>query len=125
MNVVVLTGRLVADPTLKYTPNGKAVTELRVAVDRRFKNEGEQTADFFDVVAWGQSAEFICNYGGKGQRVSIEGRLQQRSWEKDGQKRSKIEVVANSLQLLDKKQGEAKQEAASDEPDYDPFESEG
>jgi single-strand DNA-binding protein len=103
MNVVVLIGRMVADPELRYTPSGLAVTSFRIAVDRRFKKEGEQTADFIDVVAWKQSAEFAANYLTKGRLVGVEGRLQQRSWvQQDGQKRSKIEVVANSLQGLDK-----------------------
>jgi len=139
MNVVVLIGRMVADPELKYTPNGVAVCSFRIAVDRRFKREGEQTADFIDVVAWKQSAEFAANYLTKGRLVGVEGRLQQRSWvQQDGQKRSKIEVVANSIQGLDKpRDGQsseptaavaasstmppAAEEGAEADMDYDPF----
>ncbi len=104
MNVVALIGRLVADPELKYTPAGIAVCKLRIAVDRRFKNEaGEKQTDFFDVVAWRQSAEFASQYLAKGQRVAVQGSLQQRSWvQQDGQKRSAIEVVADNLQGMDK-----------------------
>ena len=106
MNTVCLIGRLVADPELKYTPSGNAVCNFRVAVDRRFKSEsGEKQTDFFDVVAWRQSAEFAAKYLNKGRLVSITGTLQQRSWvQQDGQKRSKVEVVADQLQGLDKAQ---------------------
>jgi len=138
MNVVALIGRMVADPELKYTPSGIAVTTFTIAVDRRFKNEsGEKQADFFDVVAWRQRAEYASNYLVKGQRVSVEGSLQQRNWvQQDGQKRSKIEVVAENLQGLDRPQGNqaggapSKDEQAVSAPpaveaesdmDYDPF----
>ncbi len=104
LNVVALVGRMVADPELKYTPSGVAVCTLRIAVDRRFKNEsGERESDFFDVVAWRQAAEFAANYLSKGRLVSVSGRLQQRSWvQQDGQKRYKIEIVADELQGLDR-----------------------
>ncbi len=136
MNVVALIGRVVADPELRYTPNGHAVTTIRVAVDRRFKSpSGEKETDFFDVIAWKQSAEFAANYLKKGRLVGIEGRLQQRSWvQQDGQKRSKIDVVANSLQGLDRPQGggapreesapmptEESAPIADADMDYDPF----
>lgn len=104
LNVVALVGRLVADPELKYTPSGVAVCSLRLAVDRWGKSEtGEKQTDFIDVVAWRHSAEFAANYLAKGRLVSVSGRLQQRSWvQQDGQKRSKIEVVAQDLQALDR-----------------------
>lgn len=140
MNVCVLIGRMVADPELKYTPSGVAVCSFRIAVDRRFKSEsGERETDFLDVVAWRQSAEFAANYLSKGRLVAVEGRLQQRSWvQQDGQKRSRVEVVANSLQALDRPSRDTDQvgptpamEAAAEEPqsepgpeadmDYDPF----
>ncbi|MEN6415875.1 MAG: single-stranded DNA-binding protein [Armatimonadota bacterium] len=104
MNVVVLIGRLVADPELKYTPSGVAVCQMRIAVDRRFKSEtGEKVADFFNVVAWRQRAEFAANYLGKGRLVAVEGSLQSRTWvQQDGQKRYSVEVVADNLQGLDR-----------------------
>lgn len=107
MNLVALIGRLTADPELRYTPSGVAVTSFTIAVDRRFKNEaGEKQTDFFDCVAWRQRAEFASNYLVKGQRIAIQGSLQQRSWvQQDGQKRSKVEVMVESLQGLDKPQG--------------------
>lgn len=104
LNIVALVGRMVADPELKYTPSGVAVCTFTIAVDRRFKNEsGEKQTDFFDIVAWRQSAEFAANYLSKGRLVSVSGRLQQRSWvQQDGQKRSKVEIVADDLQGLDR-----------------------
>lgn len=104
VNSVVLVGRLVADPELKYTPSGVAVCTLGLAVDRRFKSaSGEKQTDFFDIVCWRQSAEFAANYLGKGRLVAVCGSLQQRTWtQTDGQKRSKIEVVADSIQGLDR-----------------------
>ena len=104
LNVVVLIGRMVADPELKYTPSGKAVCSFTIAVDKGIKSEsGDRQADFIDIVAWERSAEFAANYLTKGRLVSIQGRLQKRSWvQQDGQKRYKTEVVANSVQGLDK-----------------------
>ena len=139
MNVVVLIGRMVADPELKYTPSGIAVCSFRIAVDRRFKSQsGEKEADFIDVVAWKQSAEFAANYLTKGRLVGVHGRLQQRSWvQQDGQKRYKIEVVAESVQGLDKPKDSQPREAMAavesesaptgpeerpeTDMDYDPF----
>lgn len=141
LNCVVLIGRMVADPELKYTPNGVAVCSFRIAVDRWAKSEtGEKQADFIDIVAWRHSAEFAANYLSKGRLVAVQGRMQTRSWvQQDGQKRSKIEVVADSVQGLDKpREGQAPAAAphpaegeyvpseppaggAETDMDYDPF----
>jgi single-strand DNA-binding protein len=127
MNVVALVGRMVADPELKYTPSGVAVCSFRIAVDKRTKSEsGEKQADFFDIVAWRQSAEFAANYLSKGRLVAVSGRLQQRSWvQQDGQKRSAVEVVADKITGLDKPKGDATPQettpAQGDDTDYDPF----
>jgi len=123
INVVVLTGRLVADPELKYTPSGVAVCSFRIAVDRRFKSEsGERETDFIDIVAWRQNAEFSANYLSKGRLVGVQGRLQQRSWvQQDGQKRSKIEVVADNVQILDKaRDAQASEPQVAQDSDYLP-----
>ena len=123
MNVVVLIGRLVADPELRYTPSGVAVCSFRIAVDRRFKSpSGEKEADFIDIVAWKQSAEFAANYLTKGQRVAVNGRLQIRSWvQPDGQKRWKAEVVAENLQGLEKpREGAGSQAAPEPGAEYQP-----
>jgi len=122
MNVVVLIGRMVADPELKYTPSGVAVCSFRIAVDRRFKSEsGEKEADFIDIVAWKQSAEFAANYLSKGRLVAVHGRIQVRSWvQQDGQKRWKTEVVAENLQGLDKPKDSQGRESAPAGSEYAP-----
>ena len=122
LNVVALVGRMVADPELKYTPSGIAVCSFRVAVDRPFKSQsGEKQTDFIDIVAWRQRAEFAANYLTKGRLVSVQGRFQQRSWvQQDGQKRYKIEIVADQVDALDKPKEQQQQppEAAA-VPDQD------
>jgi len=109
VNRVVLVGRLTRDPEIKYTPSGVAMATMGIAVDKGIprdkQREGEPTADFFNVVAWRHSAEFASNYLGKGRLVAVDGRLQQRSWvDQQGQKRSMVEVVADRLQGLDRKE---------------------
>lgn len=138
MNVVALVGRIVADPELRYTPSGVAVTTLRIAVDRQTKSQsGEKESDFLNVVAWEKSAEYASNYLVKGQRIAVQGRLQTRSWvQQDGQKRYAVDVVASRLQGLDRPQGNQAGGAPSNEGrgmsapppmetesemDYDPF----
>ena len=105
VNRVVLVGRLTRDPEMKYTPQGVAVAQMGIAVDRFSKNEqGEYETDFFNVVAWRRSAEFAANYLTKGRLVSVDGRLQTRSWvAQDGTKRSVVEIVADNIQGLDRK----------------------
>jgi len=104
LNRVILIGRLVADPELRYTPSGVPVANCRIAVDRPFKNAaGERETDFINVVAWRQRAEFAANYLGKGRLVAIDGRLQIRQWTtQDGQRRSTAEVVADDVRGLDR-----------------------
>jgi len=109
INRVVLVGRLASDPEIRYAPSGVAVANMRIAVDkglsRENQREGEPTADFFSVVAFKQSAEFASNYLGKGRLVAVDGRLQQRNWvDQQGQKRSTVEVVADRLRGLDKRE---------------------
>ncbi|HPT69212.1 MAG TPA: single-stranded DNA-binding protein [Syntrophomonas sp.] len=98
-NRVILVGRLTRDPELKYTPSGTAVASFSLAINRRFNRE---ETDFIDVVAWRQQAEYCANYGSKGRLMMVEGRLQVRSYEKDGQKRKVAEVVSDDLKFLDK-----------------------
>lgn len=129
---VIMVGRLTKDPELKYTPSGIAVSTFRVAVDRPFTNaQGEREADFFNVVAWRQTAEFAANYLNKGRLVLIEGRMQNRSWQDQaGQRREKTELIVDVLKALDR----PKQESVSggheavpagvDISDYDPLEDE-
>lgn len=103
MNKVVLIGRLTKDPELKFTPgNGTAVTSLTLAVDRRFKRDGQQEADFIPVVVWGKQAESTANYMSKGRLMGVSGRIQTRSYDaKDGTKRYVTEIVAEEVQFLE------------------------
>lgn len=98
INTVVLVGRLVRDPELRYTPAGKAVANFTLAVDRGGK---EAPADFLDVVTWEKAAEAVANHTDKGSLVAVSGRLQSRTYEaKDGGKRKVVEVVAHQVQFL-------------------------
>lgn len=102
MNFVVLIGRVVATPELRYTPGGKAVAQFTMAVDRSRggKNENKET-DFVPVVVWERLAEICNQYLQKGKLISIQGRLQTRSYEtKEGEKRKTFEIVANEMQML-------------------------
>ncbi len=99
INRVILMGRLVADPELKTTNTGISVTSFRIAVDRNYVKAGEQRqADFFDIVAWRSSAEFVCRNFSKGSLIAVDGQLQSRNYQtKDGQNRTAIEVVADNV----------------------------
>lgn len=104
INRTVLVGRLVADPELRYTPAGIPVCKFRLAVNRIFKNEGEQQADFINCIAWRKQAENLANYMRKGSLVGIDGRIQTGSYEdQDGKKVFYTEVVAESIQFLESK----------------------
>lgn len=112
LNKAILIGRLVADPEHRQTQSGKGVANLRVAVDRKGR---EKETDFFDVTAWGQSADFACTYLSKGRLVAIEGRIQIRQYtDKDNAQRKVWEIVADSIQPLDS--GKAKAEGGYQQP---------
>jgi single-strand DNA-binding protein len=102
INRVVLIGRLTRDAELKYTSGGQAVCKFSVAVNRRRKNgdQWEDEANYFDVVLWGRQGENINQYLVKGKAVGLDGELRQDRWQQDGQNRSKVEIVANNVQLL-------------------------
>ena len=90
-------GRLTADPELRQTPQGTAVTRFTIAVDRRFRREGGQQADFITCVAWRQTAEFICRFFQKGRMIAVEGQIQSRSWDgQDGKRQYATEVVIDN-----------------------------
>ena len=105
MNKVCLVGRLTAKPELKYTGSNIAFTRFSIAINRTFSNaQGEREADFINIVVWRRQAENIANYLDKGSLVAIEGRIQTGSYtDKDGNKRSSFDVVADNVQFLDKK----------------------
>lgn len=109
MNHIVLIGRLTRDPELRYTPNGVAVANFDLAVDRPTTNQqGERQTDFIRIVVWQKQAELCANYLKKGRLVGIEGRLQIRNYEtQDGQKKRVAEVVANYVQFLDRNRDES------------------
>ena len=104
LNRIILVGRLTRDPEIRYTGQGKPVTNFTLAVDRPFANsEGNREADFIDIVCWGKLAETAGNHLKKGRLVAAEGRLQIRSYEaNDGSKRRVAEVVADGVRFLDK-----------------------
>ncbi|MBX3111319.1 MAG: single-stranded DNA-binding protein [Fimbriimonadaceae bacterium] len=104
LNRVVLIGRLTRDPELRSTTSGKSVANFAIAVDKRVKpTDGSPTADFFNISAWGQTAEFVANYLSKGRLVAVDGRLQSRKYtDKEGQNREAFEIVADSVQGLDR-----------------------
>ena len=97
-NIVVLTGRLTADPELKTTQSGLSVTSFSIAVDRRFGSGEERQTDFINIVAWRQQAEFVAKYFKKGNLIGIEGSIQTRKYtDKNGNNRTAFEVVANNI----------------------------
>jgi len=104
-NKVILIGNLTKDPELRYTPQGTPVTSFRIAVNYRYKQSDEmkQETTFIDIVVFGKQAESSSKYLNKGSSVLVEGRLQERRWESDGQQRSKFEVIAQSVKFLSKK----------------------
>ncbi|MBR6530841.1 MAG: single-stranded DNA-binding protein [Clostridia bacterium] len=104
-NKVILIGNLVADPELKQTQSGIAVTTFRIAVGRRFaKSTDAQQADFIDIVCWRQTAEFVTRYFSKGKSILVCGSLQSRSWtDQNGTKRYATEVVADEVSFVEKK----------------------
>ena len=123
-NKVILVGNLVADPELKTTPNGISVTRFRIAVGRRFTRAGEQPqTDFFDIVAWRQTAEFIARFFTKGRPILISGVLQNRNWtDNNGVKHYSTEVVADEATFVDRKSdggfGASQPTAQSNIPTY-------
>ena len=104
LNCAVIMGRLTADPELRQTPSGVAVTRFTVAVDRGYVKAGEERkADFITVVAWRQTAEFVTRYFSKGSMIAVQGAIQTGSYEKDGIKRSTFEIVADNVSFCGSK----------------------
>ena len=104
LNQVTLMGNLTRDPELRQTPTGQNVTSFSLALNRSYKDqsgEWQEATDYIDCVAWGPLAERVAQYLSKGRRCLVQGRLQSRSWEQEGQKRSKVEVLASDVTFLD------------------------
>lgn len=121
-NKVILIGNMVADPELKKTPSGVSVTSFRIAVGRRFTKQGEQPqADFIDIVAWRQQAEFVVRFFTKGKPILVCGQLQTRSWtDNNGQKKYATEVVADEVSFVGNKGDNASSTDPSSAPSYEP-----
>jgi single-strand DNA-binding protein len=104
VNQVILLGNLTRDPELRQTPSGQSVCSFSLALNRAYKGQNgdwQEATDYIDCVAWGPLAERVSQYLSKGRRALVQGRLQSRSWEKDGQKHSKVEVLANDVTFVD------------------------
>lgn len=107
MNSIKITGRLTADPELKTTPNGNNVTQFTVAVDRAYKSGGEKQTDFFRVIAWRNTADFICRYFSKGKLILVEGEMNNRRYtDKDGNQRDWWEIKADRVEFMGDKPAE-------------------
>jgi single-strand DNA-binding protein len=103
-NQVILMGNLTRDPELRQTPTGQNVCSFSLALNRSYKDasgEWKEATDYIDVVAWGPLGERVSQYLSKGRRCLVQGRLQSRSWEQEGQKRSKVEVLSSDVTFLD------------------------
>lgn len=104
INQVILMGNLTRDPELRTTPTGQSVCSFSLAVNRSWQGQdgqAQEAVDYFDVTAWGKLGELVNQYLAKGRKCLVQGRLSQRSWEQEGQKRSKVEVVASDVTFLD------------------------
>jgi len=107
LNTVALMGRLTADPELRHTPNDIAVTTYTLAVNRSYVKQGaERQTDFIDVVAWRNTAEFICRYFKKGQMMAVQGSIQTRTYlDKEGRNRKVFEILADNVYFTESKTG--------------------
>ena len=104
LNRITMTGRLCANPELRTTQNNISVCSFRIANDRDYRRDGETETDFFDAVAWRASAEFICRYFKKGRLITVDGRLQTRTWtDKQGASRTAAEIVVDNAYFGDSK----------------------
>lgn len=104
LNKAIIAGHIVHTPELKQTPAGIATTSFTIAVNRRFEKDGKREADFINVVAWRQTAEFVCRYFGKGTAICVAGSIQTRKWtDKEGGTRYATEIVADEVFFVDGK----------------------
>ena len=103
MNCVILMGRLCRDPELRTTQNNKTITRFSLAVDRKYKTEGGESADFLNCIAFGKTAEFIDKYFKKGSKMCLEGRIQTGSYEKDGVIHYTTDIIVESVEFAESK----------------------
>lgn len=120
VNRVIVAGNLTRDPELRYTPSGQPVCNFSIAVNRRYESQGEKKEEttFLRVTVWGKQGEACQQYLTKGQSALVEGRLQVRNWEKDGQKHTATDVVAESVHFGDRK-GQGGGQGRNQEPAHD------
>lgn len=122
MNKVILIGNLTRDPELSTIPNGTAVCKFAIAVNRNFKKaDGTREADFFNITAWRQLGELIAKYAKKGNKVCVVGEIQTRTYEQDGVKKYATDIIANDVEFLTPKGGEAGGEMTPISDDSLPF----
>lgn len=123
LNQVFLMGNLTRDPELRQIPSGQSVCSFSLALNRAYKDqsgEWQEATDYIDVVAWAALGERVAQYLTKGRRCLVQGRLQSRSWEQDGQKRSKVEVLATDVTFLDSRGAGDNNEAPTPTPSSKP-----
>ena len=122
MNKVVIIGRLVRDPELRFSPSGVAVCNMTLAVDRRFKKDGQPSADFLNVVVFNKQAEHCANFLSKGKMAGVSGSIQNDSYEKDGEKKYITKIVADEVQFLSPRGDRADEIGTGVDPEDDlPF----
>jgi len=125
-NKVILVGHLTRDPELRYIASGTAICSFGIAINEKYKSgdEWKEKVHFVDITVWGKQGENCAQYLNQGSQALIDGKLNYQTWEKDGQKRSKLEVVANNVQFLNSKEAKASadKESTSKSPvDMPPF----
>lgn len=127
LNRIILMGRLVRTPEIRTTQSGLSVTRFSLAVERDIKSQdaGAQNVDFIEVVAWRQTADFVCRYFKKGSMIAVEGRLQLRDWtDRTGDARRSAEVIAERAYFCGSSRGDSGQQAQAAEPVFTPLDDE-
>ena len=118
LNVAILMGRLVADPELRHTSNDVSVTSFTLAVERSYSKNGDKQSDFIDIVAWRNTADFVCKYFRKGQLVAVQGAIQTRTYtDNQGNKRKAFEIVADNVHFAEPKRDSGNNYRSGQSPD--------
>lgn len=115
MNKVILMGRLTKDPEVRYTNGGKTIGSFSIAVDRRFKSEGQPEADFFTCVTFGKQAEFVEKYLKKGTKILLSGQIQNNNYEKDGVKHYNTQIVVDEIEFAESKRSQSEEPSGKDD----------
>lgn len=115
MNKVILMGRLTKDPEVRYTNGGKTIGSFSIAVDRRFKSEGQPEADFFTCVTFGKQAEFVEKYLKKGTKILLSGQIQNNNYEKDGVKHYNTQIVVDEIEFAESKRSQSEELSSKDD----------